>query len=306
MTIYSILLQHCEAISALFIQRNYMCTNPQVSLEKLGRIDERLQGNIEGILIAGKSGWNICLEQIEDSDTSSIFCAGIIAINTKNETGLTNLLSLSEALATEIFGLSSSLEWVGESHQAERLNAMLVSDQRIQTIIGTAASTLLRVNLGDFLEGALNSEDIEFCAIALESAGILGRSDLLLKCQNRSSHETKIIKFQASYSATLLGSQNCLKQLGEFAIQPGPYQHKALNLLLKAIPLPTVHRFIQSLSKSRRKISKAAPTMIRMIPMLNWMRMTIYPGRTWKKSLTGGGSTASSLKRAPVILWASP
>lgn len=254
-----ITLQHAESLISLFSQREFQERAAHIALHHLERIDNRIAASIDGLLISGEEGMVTVTGLLEQADKGEMFAAALLAIESKNTNKIKSLLSLAKVNTATQDGLIGALDWTQQPPLGLLDWLGTQSDCFFQStaIRGYAQH---RIDPGTLLLNCIQKPDEKVQTVSLITAGKLGKQELMPLCENLTGHEDPAIRFAASYSATLLGSQNGLKPLGEFAIQPGPHQHKALNLLLKAVPLSTAHKFIQSLSKNpdnQRAVIKA-------------------------------------------------
>ena len=255
----SVILQHAESTVSLLVQRSYLSTNARMALRHLERIDNRLAANIDGLKVAGDAGWKVSLSQLDPPGPGEMFAVALLAMDSKKTEALKKLFSLAKTESITQEGLIRSFEWT-EQPPSRALEWLGVQQDGFLRLVALRGFSQCRIDPKELLLNCIQNRDVSLQAISLETIGKLGKLDQRALCETMMGHKASSISFWASYSATLLGSQNCLKQLGEFAIQPGPYQHKALNLLLKAIPLPNAHKFIQALSKNpenQRAVIKA-------------------------------------------------
>ncbi|MEJ2379441.1 MAG: TIGR02270 family protein [Pseudolabrys sp.] len=87
-------------------------------------------------------------------------------------------------------------------------------------------------------------------ARALQSAGELGRRDLLPGCGRGLQDQDPACRFWAARSAVLLGNrEQAVKILEGFVLLPNPFRGRALGLLLKVIDLPGARQLLKNLAQ---------------------------------------------------------
>lgn len=241
--------QQCENTITLAQQRLAQLSAPNVALRHLERIDNRIEAHLDGLRIAGKSGLELCFSKLDDADAGEVFLCMVLSLESMDFKRMTQVMALSQALPETQSGIEAAVNWVESEGLVPVFTKLLSAGNPFFQSIGLAALSLHRIDAGTFLENAMGSGHVPLQVKAMEAASVLGRLDLLAACEASARHDDSDIGFQASWSATLLGSRNCLGQLGQFAIESGTNQQRALNLLLKAVPLPAAHKFIQALSK---------------------------------------------------------
>ena len=62
--IESIINQHAEEASFLWLLRNEAVHQPHYDLNDLAELDDRVKAHIDGLRIAGDKGWEICKENL--------------------------------------------------------------------------------------------------------------------------------------------------------------------------------------------------------------------------------------------------
>jgi len=243
--------QHREETAHLLIQRWNLLTGSDVRLWALVRLDERLAAHVDGLRVAGKFGmelaWNAAVEQGFCGPDS--FAAFLLSLEQKNVDGFMQaLVETPSPAATKV--AAAAYGWTSSQFLQGTIKNLLASDIPFYRQIGITACALHRVDPGAALSSATQDENIPLRARALKTAGELGRSDLLPLCEALVTHQDAAIRFWAAWSTALMGSQNSVACLGEFGLQPGPHQWRALNLLLKALPVPEAHVYLQTVSQS--------------------------------------------------------
>jgi len=250
MNVPLVLLQHAISTASLFVQRSHLSKEAQVALRHLERIDNRLAGNVDGLRVAGDAGWKVCLSQLENLGPGELCASGTLAIESKDPKRIAQIFALAESVPDTQKGLLATLGWVSPQFLDGTIKNLLASNSPFQRQVGITCCALHRADPGVALSAAIQDENVALRARALKTAGEIGRTDLLLLCESLITHENPEVRFWSSWSATLLGSANALQYLRDFGVQSGPYQLRALNLLLKVLPVTEAHTYLQTLSQS--------------------------------------------------------
>ena len=79
LTIKPIIEQHAEEASSLWIQRDWAMRDPHYSLKDLAHLDDRLEAHIDGLRIAGDTGWEICKQALALNEPGEVFAAEVLA-----------------------------------------------------------------------------------------------------------------------------------------------------------------------------------------------------------------------------------
>lgn len=255
-TLKNIVFIHAEEVAALFIQRLNLETSPEVKLDHLERLDSRIAANLDALSVAGEQGWKTCLSLLESASPGETFCSAAMALTSGNTDQVSRILTLYSALSEVRSSIGAAGGWTNWDTQQHTQRALLASGQPAAQQLAINVFSQHRADPGANLQSLIQNLQSDcpkrapLFAAALEAAGLLGRRELLPEVEQQSRQENTPVRFQASWSAALLGSQNTLRQLGEFALQPCELQHRALSLLLKILPLPSAHNFIQALSNN--------------------------------------------------------
>jgi uncharacterized protein (TIGR02270 family) len=248
--IESIVEQHAEEAAFLWILRNAAVQAPHYSLKDLADIDERVEAHIDGLRVAGETGWSFCADALAQEEPGEVFAAAVLAFESGQDQRIKMVL---EAVATEpelSRGLISALGWLRFDQVKEHIDQLLRSLSSELRRIGIAASAVHRQNPGSALVDALNDEDTCLKARAIRAVGELGRIDLLSMLKNQFSAKDKECQFWAAWSAVLLGDRDeALEFLKTLATSESPCRESALNLTLRVIDNTSVQNWLKEMSQ---------------------------------------------------------
>ena len=76
-SIQTIVDQHVEDASFLWLLRSSAVNEPHYRLVDLTHLDERVEANLEGLRIAGEAGWQVCREAMAVGEPGEIFTAAL-------------------------------------------------------------------------------------------------------------------------------------------------------------------------------------------------------------------------------------
>src|ERR1051326_8973562 len=71
--------QHVEDAAFLWCLREGAVRAPHYYLKDLLRLDERVEANIDGLRVAGSTGWDLVLKALEQGMPGEIFAAAVLA-----------------------------------------------------------------------------------------------------------------------------------------------------------------------------------------------------------------------------------
>ena len=234
--ILPVISQHAEESALLRSVRRVLVGAPHVKLHHLRRLDDRLAAHLDGLAVAGKFGWNLCVAALENPGVGEVFAATVRAIEDSNADGLNKLLALAEAVPASQPGLLSAFGWVSSQFLQGTIKDLLVASHPFQRQIGLAACAMHRVDPGAALVAASGDADASLRARALRVAGECGRIDLLAACVAALADEDEVCRFWAARSVALLGERGkSIDALSHISLQAGPCRARALLFVLKLI-----------------------------------------------------------------------
>ena len=77
--ISTIIDQHAEEAAFLWILRDASMSAPNFTLQDIADWDNRLEAHIDGLLIAGEAGWEICKASLAIQEPGEVFAAAVLA-----------------------------------------------------------------------------------------------------------------------------------------------------------------------------------------------------------------------------------
>ena len=247
--------QHVEESALLHNTRCLLTWAPHVKLHQLRRLDNRIAAHLDAVAVAGELGWKLCEAASEDPNAGTVFAATERAIEDKKLPALSKLLALAEAMPEAQPGLISAFGWASAQFLQGTIKSLLASDNAFQRQIGIAACAMHQVDPGVALVAAVVDSDASLRARALRVAGETGRRDLLPLCIKALGDKDAACQFWAAYATALLGEQGkAMEVLQNFVARPGPFQFRALQLLLKFIAVPQANELLKGLARDPANI----------------------------------------------------
>ena len=219
--------QHNDDAPFLWLLRNRLAKAPHRGLYDLARHDERIQAHLDGLLLAGETGSEMCKDALRQGSAGEYFVASFLAFKIGDEGRITFLLDNGDTDPARSKGVISALGWL-PYHQAEPYIKRFMAEQSPdQRRIGIAASAIHRIDPGKYLKDAILNENLALKARSLKAAGELGRIDLLPALKEHLGHKDTACRFYAAWSAALLGDRNVLPVLQSLAVGSSDYQEAA-------------------------------------------------------------------------------
>ena len=232
-----VIAQHAEDAVVLRNTRTALVRAPHVKLVQLARLDERIEGHLDGLAVAGEVGARVAVEALERPGAAEVFVATVCAIEQRDPVGLERLFALVGAMPDTRAGLFSAFGWVPATRLQGITLALLASPGALQREVGLAACAMHGVDPRAALDAALVDGHAALRVRALRVAACLGDHSRLPACLAALGDPDPACASEAAHAGVLLGHRGQpLAALERLALTPGAGQWRALSLLLKALP----------------------------------------------------------------------
>lgn len=251
----AVVRQHTDEAAHLRTVRSVLVAAPHVKLHHLRRLDDRIAAHLDGLVVAGECGSQLCDAALESPGTGEMFCAAIRALDERKDDGLDKVLAIAAALPETLTGLVSALGWVSAPGLKGIVSGLLTSSDPFRQRIGIAACALHRVDPGPPLVSLVASTEPALRARAMRCAGELGRVDLLPLLVSALQDKDPECRFRAAQAAVLLGDRRtALAALRDVALQPGPFRLQALALALFAVETTSAYELLKQVASQREDV----------------------------------------------------
>ncbi|MGB0128046.1 MAG: TIGR02270 family protein [Rhodocyclaceae bacterium] len=252
-TIDFIVNQHAELSAQLWLNRRIGVTAPNWSLFQLGRCDERIEANVDGLRVAGKVGWRECAKLLDQEEPGGVFVAAILAIEAKDQALLDRLLRVAEASPSAWAELGSALAWVSGAHLKGTVKSLLDAGSLSVNSLGITACVMHRVDPGAYLDGAINS-DLSIRAPALEAIGRFGRRASLNAVLKATAEADGACRSWGAWSAVVLGDRATgLHSLREVCNGPSAFRQTGLAVLLRVLEVGAGRDVLRGIAQEKPK-----------------------------------------------------
>jgi uncharacterized protein (TIGR02270 family) len=169
--------QHAEDAAFLYVQRGSAFHGHSWDETQLGRTDQRIAGNIAGLVAAGKTGLEIAAEYAETvGRAGEVFALAATAFAQDEAVEFTLAAGLGSAAGRK--GLSGALAWTDPRLIGPQVRRWLKSAEEGLRFLGLVALSHHRSDPGPMLAGFLNDPSPEVRSRAARLAFELGRADL--------------------------------------------------------------------------------------------------------------------------------
>jgi uncharacterized protein (TIGR02270 family) len=231
-----VVTQHVEEAAHLRHVRSVLVRAPHVALLHLGRLDERLAAQLDGVAEAGEYGNLLCRQALERPGSGEVFAAAVGAILDGDVTRLDAPVDISRTLPECRPGLLSAFGWVSATDLRGVTRMLLGSEDPWRREVGLATCAMHGVDARAALDAALADANPALRARALSVAGRTGRVDLRSACVAALFDEDVACAFEAAQAALMLGDRSAsVTSLEALALTPGIFNARALSLLLKVL-----------------------------------------------------------------------
>lgn len=227
------------ALKSSWTRRQIAIAAPYVALGDLARLDGLLNSQVDALHWKCAQSWAAVEQRLSGSEYSlhDLFPAAVLAFSEDAPAGWRGfLLELIGPDEPSIGALVEALAWLPLDSIKEHLLQLLASRDTLHQRIALAVCAYRRVDVGDYLTAALQSDAPEHRTCALKAAGELGRGDLLDSLRQHLTTESPDWRFTAVCSAVRLGERGpCLERLIEIAGSDCALRKQAISLLPRVL-----------------------------------------------------------------------
>ncbi|WP_182867480.1 TIGR02270 family protein [Stieleria mannarensis] len=245
-----ILDQHAAGASASWLRRDAAVGEPHYSLRELAELDGQLESHLEGLRLAGASGWDLAVEELKWQEPGELFVVAALAIES-GEAEKHHVAFQSVGGSAELRrALISALAWASWERCMPLADQFLQCDDRFWRYVGVAAYDLHRVDPGDRLADWLCDDDETVVARAARCVGTLGRLDCLDGLNDLVEHENDVVRFHAAWALALRRrNQAAIDVLSEITMSQTDLADRAGRLLTSVLSIDQASRLINQLAQ---------------------------------------------------------
>jgi uncharacterized protein (TIGR02270 family) len=251
-----VVAQHAEDAAFLWFSRDRAVRAPHYYLKDLVRLDERVEANVDGLRVAGATGWDLAAKAMEQEGPGEIFAAAVLAFESKDAERIDSVLKVGAANSVLSRAIVSALGWLRFDDAKPTLETLLRSERAELRRIAIAAYAAHRIDPGEPLRQAVADADPSLQSRALKAAGELGRTDLAYTIVRFISASQEPCRFFAAWSAARLGlrDRDVLDALRAIADADGPYAEPALQMVLRCLRLDEAHAWVSSMLRDPKRL----------------------------------------------------
>jgi len=235
-----IVQQHVEDAAQLRLVRSLLVRAPHVRLLQLGRLDERLAAQLDGIAVAGPAGAAASDAALDPPCAAQLFVAMVLAIETRDLSRLRRLLTIADVDAEARRGALSAFGWVSAAALSGLSKTLLTSSQPLEREAGMAACAMHGVDPGaELLRETIGHPNTlaRLGAWTARTAVAVGHVKLREACLDSVAlaGADAVVRFECTRAALLLGERHRGEAALALTASSGHprLRDAALSLLLK-------------------------------------------------------------------------
>jgi uncharacterized protein (TIGR02270 family) len=146
---------HVEEASFLAVLRGYALHAPHYDLDDLRKLDDRIDAHLDGLRIAGPTGLDTLVAQLDPQAIGELFASTVLAFEAANATVLSQLGAHVRSAVETQRGFLMALGWLDWAHIAPWIDRMLAAPEPLFRRLGLAACGMHRHDPGPALLNAL-------------------------------------------------------------------------------------------------------------------------------------------------------
>jgi uncharacterized protein (TIGR02270 family) len=250
--------QHAEDAAFLWRLRNAAVCAPHYKLKDLDRLDERVEANIDGLRVAGETGWNLSKQLLDQDEPGSVFSCGVVALESQEAEKIYSVYEKVEADPDLSNELIAAFGWVEPKSLQGKVLGLLDSSSSFWRRIGISACMTHRVNPKDHLLAAMYDDDDLLRARAYRAIGELGLKELNLKLREGYQSTNEFCRFWSSWSSLLIGQHgNAIQVLQEIADIDSLLNNNALNIVVRVMDTKASYEWLKGFAKKAERVRDA-------------------------------------------------
>jgi uncharacterized protein (TIGR02270 family) len=250
--------QHWEEAGMLWLRRCSAVSRPSFGLRSLSDLDERLEAHLDGLRIAGKEGWELCLRTAAWEDAGEAFVLGVLAFAGETDARFNEVLKHVVTEPALARGLVSALGWLDVSVTQFKIQELLKSKSPVERRIGLGAAAAHRLPLNGSLAEALKDDDELLRARACRAVGEMGRGDLARFVQPQIASANEECAFWAAWSLAVLAPEAAvLNRLRDFVGAGSGRGERAADVLFRRLNFATAVDFQRQLAQNPERARTA-------------------------------------------------
>lgn len=274
MVLRDIVERHAQQAAFLWTMRDAAVRSPNYDLEALKRVDDRLDANLDGLLIAGEVGWEIARDALAGDNAGALFVVTVSAFERDDVKAFAQLLWRGVNSPERAREIVSALGWVPFGKVKRYVDELLGADAPTELhYFGIAGAAVHRYDPGDALEQAAYGQNPRVRARALRAIGELGRVKLLSALRGAYSWDDDDCRFWAAWSGVLFGESAAVDVLWKFVAVGSVHALRACTMAVRRMALDTAVQRLRELGAHAdgRRIAMAGAAALGDVALVPWL-----------------------------------
>jgi uncharacterized protein (TIGR02270 family) len=248
--ILKIVSQHAEGAAFEWLLRDAAVSSAHHNLVQLSRIDERVSAHLDGLLVAGDAGWDVCLDGLAWEEPGEVFAAAWVALSAASGARIERVLELALTRADLLRAFVSALGWMEWGYVTGRVRDWMESgDARLRGLGLSAAAIHRRLSRSE-LARALEDESQEVRRRAMKAVGEMGEAGFMPQLRHAMLSKDEAERFHAAWSGCLLGDPSFTSELCLQALAPTADAEQACLLAMRSMGHEDSFRWLAAFAKN--------------------------------------------------------
>lgn len=244
--------QHYDEAAFLWQARRHLTTAPHFSLQDLARHDDRFEAHLEGLRLAGETGWELCQRNLERQWAEEFFAPALLAFESGKKSRIRKVVKAASSDREAARALVSALGWMPYDKAEPHLRRFFDSECSFDRYLGIAAGALHRQIPAPVLNRAVLDPDPLVKERAWKAVGELGRGkdfawDLMFTTGKTGQEDWP---FYATWSAALADNPYAVNLLIKHATSSDSNVEKALQVILRRLEPETALNWLKELAQN--------------------------------------------------------
>jgi len=248
--ISSIVSQHAEEGAFLWLLRSNATRAPHYALKDLAKVDGRVEAHIDGLRVAGESGWGRCKAALGNEECGEVFAAAVMAFESGVESRIQAVLEAVQKTPDLSKGLISALGWIPFQQVVPHAQRLLASEAPLLRLLGLGACAVHRQEPGTALKDAPSATNLSLKARALKAVGELGKPAYLPAIKASLAAEDLTCRYWAVWSGALLGEPTAIPVLQRFAESGHSLRESACAMALRRMSVEQGQPWLKTLASN--------------------------------------------------------
>ncbi|MEM9756212.1 MAG: TIGR02270 family protein [Pseudomonadota bacterium] len=267
--------QHAEEAAILWLQRVRAVEAPHYNRMFLSRLDERLEAQIDGLLVAGDLGWDVARAAFDRyPQPGEMFVLSALAFGAGADAAIGEVLDLLEGDTdgTLLPAAIGGIGWLPAARLKGRVQPLLNGGRPVARALGLGACSVHRVDPGPQLARFIADPDPAVAHASVRLAGELGRADLLPTMADIGPDAGTAAQGMVAVTRLVLGARGAaLEAARRLAADPGATGRAVLPALVGADEPGAIRDWASALGPDETAADLRAAGMLGQTDRVPWI-----------------------------------